>query len=301
MKLRTSQTLLFVLLSAIAFAPSLAFAAYNDVTLTTNAIISVGSYTLNVSGSSAAVQSIVVNATSFSVTLASGSSLTVVSPTLQQFSSDVTSDVTSNICTGSASSITVAYSGAGTVTNVITPSATVCTGSGSTPAPGGGGGGAIVGSGPLAPGYVNTNPTTTTTALTGTSSIAIPAASTSTETALAPAFHFARNLQLQDRDADVQQLQEFLNTHGALVAANGSGSPGSETDYFGSLTYQALVRFQTAHAAEILVPLGLSKATGFFGAATRAYVNNATTTLPFSPASNATTSPTVEEATSTAQ
>jgi peptidoglycan hydrolase-like protein with peptidoglycan-binding domain len=81
-------------------------------------------------------------------------------------------------------------------------------------------------------------------------------------------------LQLQDHGADVQALQEFLNTHGALVAASGSGSPGSETDYFGSLTYQALIRFQSAHAAEILAPLGLSQGTGFFGAATRAYVNS---------------------------
>src|SRR5665213_1295938 len=202
-------------LTAIALCalPALALAAYNDVTLTTNAVISVGGYTLNVSGSSATVQSIVVQAASFSVTLASGSSLTVVSPTLQQFSSDVTSDVTSNTCTGSASSIALAYSGAGTVTNVITPSATVCTGSGSTPAPSGGGGGAIFGSGPLAPGYVNTNPTATTTVLAATSSTPAAAATTSTATAQ-PTFHFARNLQLQEHGADVQQLQEFLNTHG---------------------------------------------------------------------------------------
>jgi len=269
-----SKTLLAAASIVALLAPTLAFAAYNDVTLTTDTVISVGGYTLNVSGSSAVVQSIVVNGGSFSVTLASGSSVAVVSPTLQQLSSDVTTDVTSNTCSGSASSIALAYSGAGTVTNVITPSGTVCTGSGSTPAPSGGGGGAIVGSGPLAPGYVNINPTATTTALTGTSSIAIPAASTSTETAQPPAFHFARNLQLQEHGADVQQLQELLNTHGALVAANGSGSPGTETDYFGSLTYQALIRFQNAHAAEILTPLGLSKGTGFFGAATRAYVNS---------------------------
>jgi hypothetical protein len=43
--------------------------------------------------------------------------------------------------------------------------------------------------------------------------------------------------------------------------------------YFGSLTFQALIRFQNAHAAEILAPLGLAKGTGFFGAATRAYVD----------------------------
>jgi hypothetical protein len=146
--------------------PALAFAAFNDVTLTTDALISVGGYTLNVSGSSATIQSIVVNTSSFSVTLASGSSLTVSSRTLQQLSSDITSDIASIVCTGSASSIALAYAGGGTVTNVITPSATVCTGSGGASPPvssGQGGGGLIVGSGPLAPGYVNTNPTGTST------------------------------------------------------------------------------------------------------------------------------------------
>jgi hypothetical protein len=47
-------------------------------------------------GSIADRPSIVVNASNFSVTLASGSSLTVTSPTLQQLSSDVTSDVVNN-------------------------------------------------------------------------------------------------------------------------------------------------------------------------------------------------------------
>ena len=115
--------------------PAVACAAFNDVTLTTDAVISVGGYTLNVSGSSAVIQSINVDAGSFSVTLASGSSFSVSSPTLHQLSSDVSSDVVSNPCTGSESSISLAYSGAGTVTNVITPAATVCSGSGSTPPP----------------------------------------------------------------------------------------------------------------------------------------------------------------------
>jgi hypothetical protein len=141
---------LFILAAIAAFSvPAFAFAAFNDVTLTTDANILVGGYTLNVSGSTAAVQSITVNAGNFSVTLASGSSLTVSSPTFQQFSSDITSDVTNNTCTGSQSSISLAYSGAGTVTNVVTPSATVCSssgGGGGSPPPSGGGG-LIVGSG----------------------------------------------------------------------------------------------------------------------------------------------------------
>ena len=52
--------------------PSLAFAAYNDVTLTTDTVLSVTGITLNVSGSSATIESITVNATDFSVSLPSG-------------------------------------------------------------------------------------------------------------------------------------------------------------------------------------------------------------------------------------
>ncbi len=68
------QKLFCITTLALCALPTLAFAAYNDVTLTTDAVISVGGYTLNVFGSSASIQSITVDAGSFSVTLASGSS-----------------------------------------------------------------------------------------------------------------------------------------------------------------------------------------------------------------------------------
>lgn len=270
-----------VVLTACA-VPALALAAYNDVTLTTDAIISVGGYTLDVSGSSATIQSITVNADNFSVTLGSGSAITVTSPTLQQLSSDVQSDVVSNPCTGSASSISLAYSGAGTVTNVITPSATVCSGSGSTPAPApsGGGGGQIYGSSPTAPGYVNTNPTVTST-LIGVQTVS---AATSTASGGAPgntsiattasSYVFSQNLQYRATSPEVAELQKYLNAHGFTVAAAGPGSPGNETDFFGLLTYAALVKFQDAHAAEILTPVGLTQGSGYFGPATRAFVNS---------------------------
>jgi len=263
--------------------PAFAFAAYNDVTLTTDTVISVGGYTLDVSGSSATIQSITVNTSNFSVTLASGSSLTVSSPTLQQLSSDVTSDVTNNTCTGSASSISLAYSGAGTVTNVITPSATACTtssgGSGGGGG-GGGGGGQIVGSSPTAPGYVNTNPTATSsligvqTVSAATSSPASGAAGHASTATTTWSNVFTQNLHYRAISPEVAALQQYLNAHDAPVAAIGPGSPGEETDYFGLLTYAALVKFQDAHAAEILTPVGLTQASGYFGPATRAFVNN---------------------------
>lgn len=84
---------------------------------------------------------------------------------------------------------------------------------------------------------------------------------------------FARDLQLGMKGEDVRRLQQYLNGHGDMVSASGGGSLGQETDYFGALTYRALVEFQNSHAEAVLYPLGLTAGTGFFGPATRAYVN----------------------------
>jgi hypothetical protein len=75
------------------------------------------------------------------------------------------------------------------------------------------------------------------------------------------------------RGPDVLCLQQYLNAHGESLAQSGPGSPGEETDYFGSLTFNTLVRFQEAYAAQILAPLNLSKGTGYFGVSTRSFVN----------------------------
>ena len=81
--------------------------------------------------------------------------------------------------------------------------------------------------------------------------------------------NFSENHQLYDTGADIAALQQFLNTHGFLVALSGPGAPGEETGFFGILTYQALIKFQAAH--------GLP-ATGFFGPLTRALLNGSDTT-----------------------
>jgi hypothetical protein len=278
--MRSNASKLLVAALALALAPSLAFAAYNDVTLTTSAILSVGGYTLDVSGSSAVIQSITVNASNFSVTLASGSSITISSPTLQQLSSDVTSDVTSNICNGSASSISLSYSAGGTITNTITPSATLCSGSGSSggssPTSGGGNGapvGLITSATGVAPVPVAAATSTASSSTTVVSTVSTPSTSASTAGS-APAYEFSKNLAYRDTDPDVLKLQQYLNAHGFVLAESGPGSPGEETDYFGSLTYTALVNFQNAHASEILAPVGLTQGTGYFGPATRAFVNS---------------------------
>jgi hypothetical protein len=279
------------LLTLLAFlVPTLTFAAFNDVTLTTSTVLSVGGYTLNVSGSSATIQSIVVNSGSFTVTMLAGSYLQVTSPTYQQLTTDNPGLVSSNSCSNSTSVLTLSSpSSSGTVT--VTPTATIC----STPAPSGGGGSAG-GNGPIvgsittfvAPSIATTSNTSLPQATSSISSLqnevaALTAelntllskvpATTTTASILPPSLSapatssiptFFRNLALWDHGSDVTALQVFLiselnDSASAKLKAHGT------TTIFGILTYYALVEFQTK--------AGIVPASGFFGPLTRAYVN----------------------------
>ncbi len=82
-----------------------------------------------------------------------------------------------------------------------------------------------------------------------------------------------RNLGKGDKGADVKALQKYLNTHGAIIASSGAGSPGKETDLFGDLTRTALVRYQELHAADMLAPQGKTKGSGYLDFLTREYIN----------------------------
>ncbi len=82
---------------------------------------------------------------------------------------------------------------------------------------------------------------------------------------------FVRNLKIGDRGPDVRALQIVLNTDpDTYVTSSGPGSPGQETDYFGTRTNDAVVRFQNKYKKEILDPAGLVTATGYVGTLTRA-------------------------------
>jgi len=92
-----------------------------------------------------------------------------------------------------------------------------------------------------------------------------------TVNALAPttsSFSFTRNLSRHSEGEDVRQLQIFLNTNGYIITVQGDGAPGNETTYFGSLTEQALKRFQCDRN---IVCSGAPATTGYgnFGPATR--------------------------------
>lgn len=78
-------------------------------------------------------------------------------------------------------------------------------------------------------------------------------------------FNFYRDLKIGMTGEDVKYLQIWLNNHGYSLADTGVGSKGNESNYFGKLTFNALVKFQEANKEEILTPINLIKGTGYFG------------------------------------
>lgn len=81
-------------------------------------------------------------------------------------------------------------------------------------------------------------------------------------------------LAIGSEGSEIEYLQKILNSaNDTRLALTGFGSPGHETEYFGSITKQAVIQFQEKYLADILLPAGLLVGTGNVGPFTRAKIN----------------------------
>src|SRR5882724_6060815 len=118
-----TRTFIRALMVIVTLTPSLAFAGAGDVTLTTSAVISVQSLSINISGSSASIQSMVVGASSFDVVLLATSTITIASADRRNFDISPTSGgfTKTLTCDSSNSKVTLTGGTNGTRTITITP------------------------------------------------------------------------------------------------------------------------------------------------------------------------------------
>ena len=275
--------------------PLFAFAAFDDVTLTTDVTITIASTDLTVSGSSAEVESIVINDDgTFTVTLQSSSALTIASADRKLLGSEASGAVTATrTCTASQS--TLALSGASGIT-VKVSIGNDCDATTTTSTGGGGGGGApgSVSTGGGGGGGSGVTLVTPATPAVPTEAPAVPSSAAQPSPVaqlVSPAFN--RTLTPGMTHADVKRLQQLLNSDpDTRIAASGVGAPGSETTYFGALTEKAVQKFQEKHGVAGVGAPGY----GYVGPATRAKLlaifgegasmsPGATETTPASPSS----------------
>ena len=88
-------------------------------------------------------------------------------------------------------------------------------------------------------------------------------------------FSFETNLQVGMSANDVKYLQLVLNSNvDTRLAVSGVGSPGNETNFFGYLTKEAVIKFQEKYSSDILTPWNLTGGTGYVGSKTREKLNS---------------------------
>lgn len=256
--------------SVLAFSPIITFGAYNDVSLGTSAIVSINDtlgtpVSLNVTGTADVVESIIVGASSVTVGLQSGSTVTFASNGRNLITTTADTVNYSTGCSDTQSTLTLTATAA--VTTSVSVSANACGASTTTTATGSNGPVAQSGGGGGGGGYIAPTVTTATVATTvGSASPNVqPSVTTSTVMAV-----FSRALSAGSKGDDVKSLQQVLNSDpDTRVASSGAGSMGKETNLFGPATKAAIQKFQVKYG---LAAPGKS-GYGVFGPKTRAKVN----------------------------
>ncbi len=250
-----------VLLSILFALPFVAGAAYNDVSLTSDAVISVNSLSIGISSNSAtAIESMTVNSTDFTVTIQANSTFLATSSNRATFSVEAPSPLSqTKTCTAAESGITLSGASAG-MTVTISPSSTACDASpssSSSSSSGSSGGGGIVG----LFGVVNTNTASESPVPATVPQVAIMPVTTETG-AVVPKL-FTKTMSVGSHSDEVTGLQQFLAKDPAVFPE------GIISGYFGQLTERAIQKFQVKYG---IVSSGLP-GYGSVGPKTRAKLN----------------------------
>ena len=283
------KKLLAVLSVAALASPGLAFAAYDDVQLAqTSTVLNIGSIEVDVTSATANLETLVVTDTDFTVTMQSGSSITVSAPSLNRLYTSTGTGRTATQCDGSASNLS--YTASAALTLTVTPSSSLCSsssgGSGgastaTTPntTTSSGGGGSIA---PAAPAVVApasqgpTTPTTPTTLILGNQL-------TSNASGLSDAQVQSILDVLASFNADAATIANVRASLGSASPGNSAGAPsvpGAVISVFArTLTtgsvgadVKALQQYLNTHGASVSATgVGSAgKETTRFGAATKA-------------------------------
>jgi len=249
------------ILISFLLLPVFAFAERGDLLMGGSAVISTTAGNFILSGDASTLDSITVNSGNFSVIMSYGTELLITSADRKDFTispSGYAAAVKEFICGTSVSTLRLGnplWSSA--ITYTVTPSSGACSvsGGGSSPSSTGGGGGGGGG------GYAPTVPPQTQT---GSAVAAVtPSASAAPTTVSAGGISavFSATMKAGMSSADVKRLQQVLNSNpDTQIASSGVGSPGHETEYFGSLTRAAVKKFQAKYG---LASSGDENSTGY--------------------------------------
>lgn len=215
-----------ILLSPLALA-------VNEVTVSSGAIVSVGGYSLTVNGDYP-IDSIVVGANSFDVTLVAGKSFGVTSSDRRKLTiSPLTYVSVTSTCTSSGSSVTMSTTqDAGSITVTITPSTSdLCSAGGDSGGGSGGGSGSLV-----SYNYGPSSAPAAASASQGTPAAQAVKNASATAQAVSPAFN--KDLIIGNRSDDVKRLQQLLATDKSIYPE------GLATGLYGPMTQKAVRAFQ---------------------------------------------------------
>ena len=254
--------LCIIILATVAL-PFSSHAAYNDVSLTTDTVITVGSYTLSVSGATASVESVTVNSADLTVTLPAGASIIVRSSDRYILNvTGVASTYYSSECDSSYNTLTISVPGGSNPTETarITPSSETCSVATATAGSGSSSGLSRVSS----PSYQAVSRIAVT-------SLA-PVANISTLLPTVNQVIFSVDLVRGMTSPDISNLQSVLGQDKTIYPE------GLVTGYFGPATENAVRRFQAKY--------GIAQ-VGRVGPATRAKLNSLSIAIaPITPATS---------------